>query len=105
MSTIFVTTRAGVESEIQAESGLSLMETLRDQGFDEVLALCGGCCSCATCHVVVDPIFAALLPPVGDDEDALLDTSSCREPGSRLAGHVRFGSELDGLKLRIAPAD
>ena len=46
-----VTTREGVETEVEGEAGLSIMETLRDHGFDELLALCGGCCSWgnATC--------------------------------------------------------
>jgi 2Fe-2S ferredoxin len=35
------------------------MEVLRDHGFDDLLALCGGCCSCATCHVFVDPARTA----------------------------------------------
>jgi 2Fe-2S ferredoxin len=38
--------------------GRTVMEVIRDAGFDELLALCGGCCSCATCHVYVDPAFA-----------------------------------------------
>ena len=105
MPTIHVTTRRGAESVVEAEPGRSVMELLRDQGFDEILALCGGCCSCATCHVYVDTALALHLPAPSDDEDALLDTSSHREPGSRLACQIRFQAELDGLRLRIAPAD
>lgn len=41
------------------------METIRDAGVDELLALCGGCCSCATCHVYVDAAFETLLPVIG----------------------------------------
>ena len=39
--------------EVQAPSGGVLMETLRDMD-DGVMAICGGMCSCATCHVYVD---------------------------------------------------
>lgn len=105
MPTIWVTTREGVESPIEATPDRSVMELLRDQGFDEILALCSGCCSCATCHVVVDPVFALQLPALSDDENALLETSSHREPGSRLACQIPFGAALDGLRLRIAAAD
>ena len=35
----------------------SVMEIIRDNGFDELLALCGGSRSCGTCHVFVDPQF------------------------------------------------
>ena len=48
MADIFVTTRAGEEHRLPLKPGLSLMETIRDGGLDELLALCGGCCSCAT---------------------------------------------------------
>lgn len=65
MAKLIVVTRAGEEREINGEAGLSVMEVIRDGGIDEILALCGGCCSCATCHVHVDPAFADKLPPMG----------------------------------------
>ena len=46
MAKLIVTTRDGTEHEIEAQAGLSVMEIIRDAGFDELLALCGGCCSC-----------------------------------------------------------
>jgi 2Fe-2S ferredoxin len=57
---------------------MTLMEAIREAGNDELLALCGGCCSCATCHVHVDPAFADRLPPIGADENDLLDSSDHR---------------------------
>ncbi|HWI87577.1 MAG TPA: 2Fe-2S iron-sulfur cluster-binding protein, partial [Sphingomonas sp.] len=55
MPKLIVVTREGEQREIEGEAGLSVMEVIRDAGIDELLALCGGCCSCATCHVHVDP--------------------------------------------------
>ena len=69
MPKLIVVTRAGEEREVEGEVGLSVMEVIRDNGFDELLALCGGCCSCATCHIHVDPEFAAKLPPMSEDEN------------------------------------
>jgi 2Fe-2S ferredoxin len=57
MTRIIVTTRESVETELEAKAGHTVMETIRDAGLDELLALCGGCCSCATCHVHVDGEF------------------------------------------------
>jgi 2Fe-2S ferredoxin len=54
------------------------MEVIRDNGFDELLALCGGCCSCATCHVHIDPAYMDKLSPISDDESDLLDSSDHR---------------------------
>ena len=69
MAKLIVVTRDGSEHEIEGNTNLSVMENIRDAGFDELLALCGGCCSCATCHVFVDDTSAGTLPPVSEDED------------------------------------
>lgn len=56
MVQIFVTLRSGEKRTIDAVDGVSVMEALRDGGVDEILALCGGCCSCATCHIHVEEV-------------------------------------------------
>ena len=83
MPKLIVTTRSGETSTIDTIDGLTVMEAIRDNGFDELLALCGGCCSCATCHVHVDPEFFGKLPPISEDEDDLLEFE--RRPRSILA--------------------
>ncbi|QDK35686.1 MULTISPECIES: 2Fe-2S iron-sulfur cluster-binding protein [Sphingomonadaceae] len=105
MPSILVTQRDGSESRIEAQSGLSVMEALRDGGVDELLALCGGCCSCATCHVYVDADFIDRLPPMEEDENDLLDSSDHRIDRSRLSCQLPFGDDLDGLRITIAPED
>ena len=105
MPKLIVTTRSGETREVEAAAGLTVMEAIRDNGFDELLALCGGCCSCATCHVHVDPEFASLLPAMTGDEDDLLDSSDDRDATSRLSCQIPFSDELDGLKVRIAEED
>ena len=105
MPKLIVVTREGEEREIDGEVGLSVMEVIRDAGIDEILALCGGCCSCATCHVHVDPEFAAKLPPISEDESDLLDSSLTRDDYSRLSCQLPFGPALDGLRVRIAEED
>lgn len=105
MPKLIVTTREGEEREIMGEAGLSVMEVIRDAGIDELLALCGGCCSCATCHVHVDPEFAGKLPTMGPDEDDLLDSSDERNATSRLACQLPMTDALDGLRVTIAGED
>lgn len=102
MTTLNITTRAGEEKCIEGREGLSVMEIIRDSGNDELLALCGGCCSCATCHVYVDEAFVDRLPAIGGDEDELLNCSSHRRIGSRLSCQIPFSAELDGLRVTIA---
>lgn len=105
MPEIIVTTREGETSSLTVKAGVSLMEALRDGGFDELLALCGGCCSCATCHVYIDPAFAAKLPAMSEDENELLDSTAYRTETSRLSCQIKLTDALDGLKATIAPED
>lgn len=105
MPKLIVVTREGEERALDGESGLSVMEAIRDGGIDEILALCGGNCSCATCHVHVDPAFMAKLKPMSPDEDDLLDSTSDRDEYSRLSCQILFGPELDGLRVTIAAED
>ncbi|OCC25209.1 ferredoxin [Croceicoccus estronivorus] len=105
MPKLIVVNREGEEKTVDAESGVSVMEAIRDNGFDELLALCGGCCSCATCHVFIDPAFAGKLPEMSEDENDLLDSSDHRNETSRLSCQVPLTDDLDGLKVTIAPED
>ena len=97
--------RNGDIKEFEGKENLSLMENIRHGGIDEVMALCGGSCSCATCHVFVDPAFVGRLPPMSDDENDLLDSSDHRRPTSRLSCQLRVTGDLDGLVVTIAPVD
>jgi 2Fe-2S ferredoxin len=105
MPQLIVTTREGETKTLEAPAGLSVMEVIRDGGVDELLALCGGVCSCATCHVFVDPEFAAAAPPITEDESDLLDSSSHRNDRSRLSCQIRMNDGLSGLRVSIAPED
>ena len=105
MPKLTVVTRDGTETTVDGQSGLSVMEVIRDHGFDELLALCGGCCSCATCHVHVDEQWLGQLPAMGEDEDDLLDSSDNRVAASRLSCQLPFSDALDGLRVAIAPED
>jgi 2Fe-2S ferredoxin len=103
MAKLVVVTRKGEERELEAQTGLSVMEVLRDGGVDEVLALCGGCCSCATCHVYVESDVD--LPAMSQDEDDLLDSSDHRTGKSRLSCQLPFTEAMDGIRVTVAPED
>ena len=105
MPKLTVVNRDGEESTIDVEDVLTVMEDIRDNGFDELLALCGGCCSCATCHVHVDEGSMDKLPAMSEDEDDLLESSDHRNETSRLSCQIPFTADLDGVKVTIAPED
>ncbi len=91
----------GSTQPLEVDPDGTLMEAIRDAGCEELLALCGGCLSCATCHVYVDPAFADRLPPMSDDEDALLDGLDNRGPDSRLSCQVRLDAGCEGMTVRL----
>lgn len=103
MVTITVTDRDGTTVPISADPGATLLEAIRDGGIDDLLALCGGCCSCATCHVYIGASHPELFAPASADENDLLDASEHRQPSSRLSCQVELTEELDGLSVTVAP--
>ena len=101
MATLRVIDRDGVEHEVEAKSGLKVMEVLRELDYG-VAAICGGMCSCATCHIYIDPEWSGRLPPpMSDERDLLTELSHYRE-NSRLSCQVEITAALSGLKVTIA---
>ncbi len=81
------------------------MEPLREID-DGVEALCGGMCSCATCHVYIDPEWSGKLSTRGDDELELVEDTECFEgEASRLSCQITVTDELEGLRLIVAPEE
>ena len=102
MARMIVVDRDGKEHDIEAKPGLKVMEILRELDYG-VAAICGGLCSCATCHVYVDPQWQARLPEMMSDERELLTELSHYQENSRLSCQLEFTPELAGLRVTIAP--
>ena len=93
----------GQTSEVDALSGDSVMETAIDNDIPGIVAECGGACSCATCHVHVDPAWLPKLPEMDPMEDAMLGAANDRQPSSRLSCQIQITEELDGLTMTVVP--
>ncbi len=102
MADIVVVDRDGIEHTVTGREGVSVMETLRDLEYG-LSAICGGMCSCATCHIYVDPAWEPKLPPKQGDEMELLREMTHTNEHSRLSCQVQFTPDLSGLKVTIAP--
>ncbi|GAK33371.1 ferredoxin [Iodidimonas nitroreducens] len=105
MPKIYVTDWSGDTHEIEGRPGATLMETIRKAGIDDLAAICGGCCSCATCHVYVDEAWLGKLPDREDDEYELLSDSVHYQEQSRLSCQIPLSDALDGLKVTVAPEE
>jgi ferredoxin, 2Fe-2S len=99
---LVVTQRDGTQHTVPARSGYTVMELVRAAGIDELLALCGGCLSCATCHVYVEPRDFERLPPMGAEEGELLSALEHRRATSRLACQIQLTEDLEGLRVTVA---
>ncbi len=103
MARMTVIDRDGKEHQIEANTGLKVMEVLRELDYG-VAAICGGLCSCATCHVYVDQAWVDKLPqPQGDELELLRELPDYQAAVSRLSCQVDFTDALSGLKVAIAP--
>lgn len=100
--TVFLKAADGRQYRVEGKAGQSLMQAATTAGVDEIAADCGGCLTCATCHVIVDEAWATRLPAAGRDEAAMLEmTAAERQAGSRLSCQIMLGPELDGLSVSL----
>lgn len=92
----------GSTISVSARVGKSVMQAAIAEGVDGIIAECGGQAMCATCHVYVNPDQGFDLPPMSDDEDAMLDgTAAERLPSSRLSCQIKMTDALDGLVVDL----
>jgi ferredoxin, 2Fe-2S len=92
----------GESTTVDVPSGYSVMEGAVRNGIEGIVAECGGACMCATCHVYVDEAFLDRLPPIGEEQEEMLNaTAAERKPNSRLSCQIPAVAELDGLIVRM----
>jgi ferredoxin, 2Fe-2S len=92
---------SGDEYLVDVAPGLTLMQGAKDNNIPGILADCGGCCICGTCHVYIDPAWRERLATRTEIENATIEFSSDVEPHSRLACQIKISEELDGLVVSM----
>ncbi|WP_297834408.1 2Fe-2S iron-sulfur cluster-binding protein [Pseudomonas sp.] len=93
----------GSSDTLDIANDTSLMRAAIANGLHAIVGDCGGSAACATCHVYVQEKFLNRLPPISDNEDQLLEsTSSPRRGNSRLSCQILMSPELDGIRVEIA---
>jgi ferredoxin, 2Fe-2S len=101
MAKITFITHDGAEHKVDADNGISVMNAAIDNLVPGIDADCGGECSCATCHVVVDDAWMEVVGQPGEREESMLDLNPEREPTSRLSCQIPVRDELDGLVVKV----
>jgi 2Fe-2S ferredoxin len=102
MPNITYVSPSGASQTIEVPIGDSIMEGAVQNGIEGIVGACGGNLQCATCHVYVEEQCLALLDPIEEDEEAMLQsTASERKPNSRLSCQIRVRPEHDGCVVHI----
>jgi 2Fe-2S ferredoxin len=94
-------TNSGAVHEVSADVGASAMQCAVSNSVPGIVAECGGACTCATCHVYVDPAWVAVVGPPEPMEADMLDFANDVRSNSRLSCQIKVKSTFDGLVLRI----
>lgn len=89
---------------VNAEPGESLMEAAVRNGVDGIVAACGGCLSCATCHAYVDEPWLSKLAPQSEVEREMLDYASHVQASSRLTCQIEISEDMEGAVIRTPPS-
>ena len=100
MPNIILVKPDGSEHTIAVENGTTVMEAGRDANLG-IEGTCGGCLSCATCHVIVDPTWFLKTGAPSEDEVDMLDLAFGLSETSRLGCQIEMSDDLDGLKVTI----
>jgi 2Fe-2S ferredoxin len=86
---------------VETEAGISLMQAARNSNIPGIDAECGGTCSCATCHIYIDPDWVALIGPARGIELEMLKFTSAYNEQSRLSCQINITGDMDGLVVRL----
>jgi len=101
MAKITFITKDNESVMLEGTSG-PIMKLAKANGVKGIDGECGGVCSCATCHVHVDPAFSEKVGEPGEFEKDLLELSDNVSEHSRLCCQIQINEELDGLVLKVA---
>jgi ferredoxin, 2Fe-2S len=91
---------AGETWKGEGGNGTTVMDLAKALGVDGIVAECGGACACATCRVVLDDNWFAIVGPPNPDESEMLNMAEHSSPSSRLSCQIRLSDALDGLQVR-----
>lgn len=91
----------GSEQTVAVDAGVTLMEAALFNGIDGIQGLCGGVCSCATCHVALEPELVEKLQPASGGEAEMIRELDDHEANSRLGCQVPVTDALAGARIRI----
>jgi 2Fe-2S ferredoxin len=91
----------GREQTVDVTVGQSVMDGSVRNNLPGIVAECGGSCSCATCHVFVDPEHAALFDEPISEETELVGFLDGACERSRLSCQLIVSAACDGARVVV----
>ena len=101
MTKITFVQKDGERIETEAQNGATVMETAIMNGIPGIIAECGGACTCATCHVYIEPEWREVVGGPSNMEEDMLDFAFDVTDSSRLSCQIKVRDTLDGLVVRV----
>ncbi len=91
------------EVVVPTDMNMNIMEVVKSYELakDGTIGICGGMVMCASCQCYV--LSEHPLPESSDDENAMLAEAFNVKGNSRLGCQIHLKTELQGLKVELAP--
>jgi 2Fe-2S ferredoxin len=89
----------GTEHQVDADDGMSVMETAMKYNIPGIDADCGGSAVCGTCHCFVES--AGQLPAIDPTEESMLGLRPDRAENSRLSCQLRVSDAMGDMVVRL----
>jgi len=102
-SVTFIVTNDQIHT-LDIANGMSVMQGAVRAGIEGIDAACRGAAVCATCHVYVAKEWIGRLPTPSTYEARTLDFVVDPDETSRLSCQILVKDDLDGLVVRVPPA-
>jgi 2Fe-2S ferredoxin len=94
----------GTEHKVDVDAHMNLMEGATLNMVPGVIGMCGGICSCSTCHCYIPPEWQGRIPQAEAGELGTLESVTHRKANSRLGCQITVTEEMQGLVVHL-PAD
>ena len=101
MPTVKFIEHNGTEHVVEGNSGDCQMSIAMNNLVPGIDADCGGECSCATCHVLVDEAWVSKTGEISEGESSMLDLNPDRAENSRLSCQIPLTEDLDGIVVQL----
>ncbi|HEY0046797.1 MAG TPA: ferredoxin [Flavobacterium sp.] len=102
---IHITDREGIKHTVDAptDMNMNIMEVVRmyELAPEGTIGICGGMAMCASCQCYI--LNDVEVPPINDDEEAMLSEAFNVKPNSRLGCQIQITDALNGLEVELAP--